>query len=137
MRSARDRDGARPQLGRSGFTMVEALLCLALLGILATVVAAFVPVTRGAGLVRSDAIQLDLVRAKIEELQAGPVAAVSGSDTLDVGGEAVVRTWSMSARDLDRDGSIDADAFLLRVQMGPVNLETVRVEPRGLRAIKR
>ena len=117
--------------------MVEVLVCVLLLGMLAAVSAAFLPATRGAAAVRSDLVTLNHARAKMEELRAGPAAALTGSDTLVVRGEPVPRSWAVTVQDLDGDGEPEADAFLLHVQMGLVRLETLRTEPAGLTSIKR
>lgn len=120
-----------------GFSLVEALICVALLGMLAAVSSAFRPAMQGAALLESELESLQLARAKMEELRAGPALALASSDTFDIRGEAVVRTWSASTVDLDGDGNLDGDAFRLRVEMGSVRLETIRTEPVGFDAIKR
>ena len=129
--------GRSAPASRRGLTLVEALVCVALLGVLAVIASASLPATQSAGAVGSDLATLESTRAKLEELRAGPAAAFTGSDTLVVRGAHVVRSWSSLTCDLDGDGRAEADAFRLRVVMGGVSLETIRTEPGGVGAIKR
>ena len=122
---------------RRGLTMVEALVCVALLGVLAVIASASLPATQSAGAVGSDLATLESTRAKMEELRAGPASAFAGSDTLEVRGAPVERSWSSTACDLDGDGRVEPDAFRLHVSMGGMSLETIRTEPGGVGAIKR
>ena len=126
-----------PDFVRRGLSMVEALVCVALLGVLAVIASASLPATQSAGAVGADLATLESTRAKMEELRAGPAASFTGSDTLVVQGTRIVRSWSSATCDLDGDGVSETDAFRLRVTMGGVTLETIRTEPGGVGAIKR
>jgi len=121
----------------AGFSMVEALICLMLLGVLAAIAAAFLPSVRTATEVAASAQTLDLARAKIEELQASPATALAGDDTLVVDGARFVRTWRSEALDLDGDGTAESDAYRVAVEMGGIALETIRIAPPSLDVLVR
>lgn len=122
---------------QSGFSMVEALVCVLLLGVLALVAAAFHGPVQSAGAVQEDLVSMNAARSKLEELLAGPAVATAGQDTFDVGGMPLVRTWTSVACDLDTDALPETDAFYLRVQLGEVELETIRTDPAGVAALRR
>jgi len=117
--------------------MVEALLCVVLLGVLAVIAGAAWSPMASAGHLRSDLEVLNLARGKMEELRSGPAMSLAGEDTLVVRGEEIVRRWSSDGFDVDGDGRSEADAFRLRVDMGEVSLETIRTEPGDVGALKR
>ncbi len=121
----------------AAFSMVEALICLMLLGVLAAIGAAFLPSVRTATEVAASAQTLDLARAKMEELQAAPAAALTGDDTLVVDGARFVRNWRSAPLDLDGDGSNESDAYHVAVEMGGIALETIRIAPPTLSALVR
>lgn len=124
-------------MSRHGFSMVEALVCVLLLGLLALVGAAFHGPVQGAGAVQEDLMKLNAARSKLEELLAGPAVAVAGQDTLEVRGTLSLRTWSSTPCDLDGDTIPEVDAFHIRVELGEVELETIRTNPAGVAPLER
>jgi prepilin-type N-terminal cleavage/methylation domain-containing protein len=122
---------------RAGFTLVEALLCVVLVSMLALVSSAFLPATQGAAVVQEDAVVLNHVRGKLEELIAAPATTLSGDDTLVVRGAPLVRSWWANRIDLDGNAAVESDAYLVHVEMGQVQLETIRTDPSALAPIKR
>jgi len=121
----------------AAFSMVEALICLLLLSVLTAIAAAILPSVRTATEVAASAQRLDLARAKMEELQAAPAAALAGDDTLVVDGARFVRTWRSSPLDLDGDGTVESDAYRVAVEMGGITLETIRIAPPNLEVLVR
>lgn len=136
MRDLRDLHPGRYD-GRSGFTMVEVLVCVLLLGVLCLVASAYVPVSRSAAALEAEIESLNHVRAKMAELEAGPLEALAGADSVGVRGARVGRAWWIAPCDMDGDGAVEPDAFLVHVEMDGVTLETIRTDPPGLEALRR
>jgi hypothetical protein len=121
--------------------MVEVLVCLLLLGVVCVVASAYGPVSRSAAALEVEVAALNHARAKMAELEAGPLVTLAGADSISVGGAsggaALRRVWWVAPCDLDGDTVAEADAFRLHVEMEGVTLETIRTDPPGLEILRR
>lgn len=116
-----------------GFTLVEALLAVAITGL----VAAAVTDTFGSGLralaFQSSRQRLDSeMRSRMELLLAQPPAQLTaGSAAISVDGRSYTLTWQVQPVDLDADGVNDSGVRQLTVSCEGRSLVTLAVDPMG------
>jgi prepilin-type N-terminal cleavage/methylation domain-containing protein len=122
---------------RCGFSLVEALVCVMLLGVFSLIASTFVSAVRNAASVQTRVVALDWASAKLAELESGPLSAGTGIDSVLVRGRQEARRWTVATSDVNGDATPEPDVFRIQVDVAGVKLETLRTTVAGLGTIKR
>jgi len=137
MKRTNTTSGVTSRRCRRGFSLVEALVCVMLLGVFSLIASTFVSAVRNASSVQTRLVALDWASAKLAELESGPVSAGAGVDTVLVRGRKEARHWTVATSDVNGDATPEPDMFRIQVDVAGVNLETFRTTVANLAAIKR
>jgi len=120
----------------NGFTLVEALLSVALLALVASTMAA--PYIAGLQSLdgQNDLMLLDSVlRSRMEVLASTDFSSLSaGSEVITVNGQSYTINWTVVPVDLDGDGNPEPSARQVTVSLAGVagrSLTTIRVDNEG------
>ena len=118
---------------RAGFTLIEALMSVVILGGMAAVVSALYVSGLDTLDAQGDAILLDSqLRSRMEQLLATPFASLAdGNENVTVGDTDYTITWTVLPTDLDGDTIDELDAVSLAVTVLETGdtLEAIVVDP--------
>ncbi len=118
---------------RAGFTLIEALLSVVILGGMAAAVSALYMAGLDTVEAQGDAMLLDsLMRSHMEQLLATPFASLAdGNEVVTAGDDSYTLTWTAALTDLDGDSIPEPDAMsiVLTVTETGDTLEAIVVDP--------
>lgn len=105
--------------GPSGFTLIEVMFSVVLLGLMATGISAVYLSGIQSLEVQADRMLLDsALRSRMELLVATDFASLSnGSEAVTVNGSSYTITWSVATTDLDGDMTPEAEAKVVTVSV--------------------
>lgn len=121
---------------RAGFTLIEALLSVVILGGMAAAVSALYMSGLDTVAAQGDAMLIDShMRSRMEQLLATPfVSLANGNEVVTVGDDTYTLDWIIAPTDLDGDTIDEPDAVsvvLTVVETGDT-LESIVVDPQDL-----
>ncbi len=118
---------------RSGFTLVEVLLSIAILGVSALAISRVYTAGPATAEIRvAEGRTNSALRSRMEKLQAMQFDHLSsGSETVVIQGDDLTLSWTVSAVDLDGDLTPEASAKLITVTLGDRSLTTIVVDHGG------
>ncbi len=122
-----------PEKARAGFTLIEALLSVVILGGMAAAVSALYMSGLDTVEAQGDAMLLDSqMRSRMEQILATPFASLAdGNEVVTVGDDSYTLTWTVALTDLDGDTVAEPDAItvvLTATETGDT-LEAIVVDP--------
>ena len=122
-----------------GFTLLEALLSITILAISATAISYSFAVGFKANEEKvNNLLKTSYARGVMEEINAGDfTGAASGADTVNVQGNTVTRSWTITPADMNGDAITEVDAKKVIVIVDDITLETIIIKSQGLVTMKR
>ena len=127
----------RPITPHAGFTLVEALLSVALLALVAsTIGASYITGLQSLDLQHEDILLDSMLRSRMEVLLSTKPATLSnGSETVTVKGETYTISWTIVPYDIDGDATPESDAWWIELKVDELaakhTLHTIVVDNQG------